>query len=100
MRTGKLVLGLLAGIAAGATLGILFAPDKGHKTRRKIARKSSDYAEEIGEKIEEQYHDLVETVSGKFDKMLNEVNKAIRTGQSKAEENGSELVTAARKKLL
>ena len=29
MDSGKLVLGVLAGLAIGATLGILFAPDKG-----------------------------------------------------------------------
>ena len=37
MNSGKLVLGLLAGLAAGAVLGILFAPEKGTETRLKIA---------------------------------------------------------------
>lgn len=36
MSSGKVVLGMLAGLAAGAVLGILFAPEKGSKTRRKI----------------------------------------------------------------
>lgn len=35
MSTGKVVLGMLAGLAAGALAGILFAPDKGFANKRK-----------------------------------------------------------------
>jgi gas vesicle protein len=43
MSAGKVLLGLLAGVAAGATLGILFAPEKGAVTRKRIAKKGDDY---------------------------------------------------------
>ena len=35
----------VSGVAAGAILGILFAPDKGSETRRKISDKGKDYAD-------------------------------------------------------
>ena len=38
MGSGKVLLGVLAGVAVGATLGILFAPDKGSETRKKISQ--------------------------------------------------------------
>jgi gas vesicle protein len=36
MNSGKVLLGLFAGIAAGALLGILFAPEKGVGNPKKI----------------------------------------------------------------
>lgn len=36
MNNGKILLGVLAGVMTGATLGILFAPDSGANTRKKL----------------------------------------------------------------
>ena len=49
---------MLAGLAAGAALGILFAPDKGTETRRKIAEKGSDLADSVKDKYSE-YSDVI-----------------------------------------
>ena len=68
MKTGKLVLGILGGLAAGATLGILFAPEKGTKTRRKIMEKGSDYADELKDKFES----VVEAVTQKYERILKD----------------------------
>jgi len=62
MSSGKVVLGMLAGLAAGAMLGILFAPDKGTETRRRIAEKGEDYFDDIKEKVNDLMDDLNEQV--------------------------------------
>jgi gas vesicle protein len=51
MSSGKILLGVLAGVAAGALIGILFAPDKGSETRKKIVEKGEDYVDDIKEKV-------------------------------------------------
>jgi gas vesicle protein len=49
MATGKVLLSVLAGVAAGTALGVLFAPEKGSETRRRIMRKSSDLKNQVDE---------------------------------------------------
>lgn len=68
MNGGKVILGLLAGIAAGALLGVLFAPDKGTETRRKITSKGKDFVDEVKHK----YDDFVRGVNEKIDSVKQE----------------------------
>jgi len=69
MSAGKVLLGVVAGLAAGALLGVLFAPEKGSDTRKMIKKKSEDLADECKEKFD----DFLETVSEKFEKVKDEV---------------------------
>ena len=71
MSSGKVLLGVLAGAVVGATLGILFAPDKGSATRNKISKKSSDF---------------IDSVTKKFEKMKEDVSAFAKDGKSKAED--------------
>lgn len=56
--SGKIVTALLAGLAAGAVLGILFAPEKGSETRDKINDSLADLGDAIKERAEEQFDQL------------------------------------------
>lgn len=73
----KVMLLLAVGYAAGAVTGILFAPDKGEKTRKKIRSK----AEELGEDIEKAYDEEITRLKTKIENLktrfTDEVSNAI-----------------------
>lgn len=49
----KFWIGLFAGMAAGLTVGVLFAPARGAVTRRRIAESAEDLAETSREKMDD-----------------------------------------------
>lgn len=56
--SGKVVAALLAGLAAGAVLGVLFAPEKGTEMREKINESLADLGDALKERAEEQLDQL------------------------------------------
>lgn len=60
--TSKIIAATLAGVTTGIVLGLLFAPDKGSETRRKISDKATDLSDNLKNKIS----DLVNTVKEEY----------------------------------
>jgi gas vesicle protein len=79
MKANKIALGALAGLAAGAVLGILFAPAKGADTRKKIQQKGNDYADDLKGKFE----NLSGTLKNNYDKIVHDGKNRIADGTSK-----------------
>jgi len=82
MNSGKVLLGVLAGVAAGALLGVLFAPGKGSNTRKKIYKKGEDYADGLKEQFDEFY----KSISQKIKEAKDEVSIFAEEEQTKSEE--------------
>jgi len=85
MNTSKILLSFIAGAAIGGALGILFAPDKGTETRRKIAEKGNDVAESVKDK----FNEFVDGVKDKFSSAKDEVEDVAEKGFSKYREAGN-----------
>ncbi|PIE84258.1 MAG: hypothetical protein CSA07_02645 [Bacteroidia bacterium] len=74
-KNSNVALGFLVGAAAGAILGILYAPDKGSKTRRKIAREMDDYREKASEKMSDTFEGVKEEAEEVLSRMKTRVGK-------------------------
>lgn len=70
-NSGKVIGALLVGAAIGGVLGILFAPDKGSITRKKLAGKADG---------------LTDSLKEKFDTLLEEAKKEFEAAKEKARE--------------
>jgi len=90
MSSGKVLLGVLAGLAAGALLGILFAPEKGSVTRKKMSKKAEDYADGLKEK----FNEFLDNISEKFEEVKEEVSDLTEQGEVKSEKTKKDVKTA------
>lgn len=91
MNSGKVLLGILAGVASGALIGILFAPAKGSRTRRRILKKGERYAEGLKEKFDE----CADNISEKFEQIKEEVSSFAQKGKDQLEK-AEKVVEAAK----
>jgi gas vesicle protein len=80
MSSGKVLLGVVAGVAAGTVLGMLLAPAKGSTTRKRIARTGSDYAEEAKDK----FNEYIDAVTEEYDTVKEGAKDLVGKGKEKA----------------
>ena len=115
MASTKSFLSILAGLAAGAAIGILYAPDKGWKTRARVKKATANGFEDLkenlgdlGTKVDEKtaeakatLKDLRETLRTKgteikegtrdlLVKQLERLENALKQAEQAAEETVSE----------
>lgn len=71
--TGKLMMTLTAGFAAGVVAGILFAPEVGETTRDNIKSKAA----ELGDELDKHYQVEIEKLKGKLSELTSELKQHV-----------------------
>lgn len=78
MITSKNILGILGAAVAGVAIGVLFAPDKGKNTRKKIAKKSKNYGNDLYDK----FGNIINTASKKGEELFAEGKNKFNAAKS------------------
>ena len=92
MASTKSFLSILAGLAAGAAIGILYAPDKGWKPRARVKKAAANGYEDLKENLGD--------LGTKVDEKTAEAKETIKNLRETLREKGSEIKEGTRKLLV
>jgi len=80
MNTNKLILGVVGGLLTGAVLGVLFAPESGKNTRKKIKDKSK----ELKDTMKNDFDNAIQKIEDKYQNIAQQSNELVQDGKTKA----------------
>lgn len=78
----KSLPGILVGLAVGAVVGLLLAPESGKKTRKRISSESDSFFKDLQDQLQTgldnikgQYNDYVDTAASKTQDVVKQAKR-------------------------
>jgi gas vesicle protein len=106
MSKSNTVIALVAGAALGAAIGILYAPESGEKTRKKIKKQAKQAKKELEAQASKTYEQVSEkaahissTTSSKSTQFTGTLGDRIETAISSASYKADDAISALEDKL-
>ena len=78
-NTGSTILALLTGAAIGAGFGLLYAPESGKDTRKKLKKEANKAKDKLGKEYEDlsgQVTEFANTAKSNFEKKVDKLFKS------------------------
>ena len=94
-KTGNTILALITGAAIGAGLGLLYAPESGDKTRKKLSKSAKDAQKNLNKHIKE----TTESVSLSAKKAKKSFDEKLEDTLATASEKADDILVTMEKKL-
>lgn len=93
--TGNTLLALITGAAIGAGVGLLYAPDSGEKTRKKLKKD----AQKAQDNLNKRYHETSSNLSEKAKKARVDFEERLEETLSSASHKADDILAAMETKL-
>jgi len=87
MKTSRFILSTFLASATGFAIGMLFAPQKGSKTRNKISKKNTQYSDYLSGKIDQ----FVDSLSHPMESIEDETKRLAKKTALQAKQVASEV---------
>jgi gas vesicle protein len=94
-KSGQALIALLAGAAVGAAAALLYAPESGEKTRKKLTKQAKRTQADIEKSTRETYNNL----AGKANEFKGSVSERIDKALSSASYKADDAIVALEDKL-
>ncbi len=94
-NTGNTLLALVTGAAIGAGIGLLYAPDSGEKTRKKLKKDAQDAQDRFNKK----YHETSSNLSERAKKARVDFETRLEETLSSASHKADDILAAMETKL-
>ncbi len=105
-KTGNTLVALVAGAAIGVAAGMLYAPDSGEKTRKKLKKKAKKAQADLDAQARKAYDQLATeaskltgTVNTKASELKGSVSDRLETALSSASYKADDAIVALENKL-